>query len=250
MAVYNGANTVGATVKSIQAQSYRAWTMIGVDDASTDGTDELLERFARDDTRISVIRNKSNRGLAASLNEGVRRTSSDLIARIDADDVCLPNRFAEQVRFLEEHPEISVLGTGAELLDEHGRSIGEVFRPEHHEALVERIYRENPFIHPSVMVRRSFYEALGGYDERLRRSQDYDLWLRGYKQFRYHNLHSALIRYRVHRSLSLMSIVFGTFVLSRAASRERLLLTHGWYAGRFAIATLLTKMGLRKARWR
>jgi hypothetical protein len=162
----------------------------------------------------------------------------------------LPDRLKRQVAFLRANPRVDVLGSGAELVGEDGENLGRAVRPELHEELAKKILRENPFIHPSVMVRRRFYDALGGYDERLRRSQDRDLWLRGYRRFRYHNLCEPLIRYRVRSKPSLQTILLGTFVLARAVYRERMPYSRLWFPMRFFLATTLTKAGVWGTRLR
>ena len=247
MGVYNQRRYVQSAVESILGQSYMHWDLLIIDDASTDGTWELLQSITRGDGRITIERNDLNRGLAASLNRGWRQARGNLIARMDADDESLPERLQRQIEFLQDHPEVAVLGTGAELINEAGDSLGRMLRPAEHEALVSRIFRENPFIHPSVILRRSFLEATGGYDDALRRGQDYDLWLRGYRRFRYANLPHALIRHRVRRSPSWSAVLYGMFVLARGGMRDR----HGgmgvWYALRFGFAAILRGMRLYKS---
>ena len=230
MGVHNNVDSVRSAIESIRQQSYLDWEFFIVDDASTDGTRTVLKRLAGEEPRITLVRNSVNRGLAASLNRGWRMAKGDLIARMDADDESLPDRLQLQVEFMGSHPEVAVLGGGAELIDETGCRLGLALRPEHHEELVRRILKENPLIHPTVMLRRAFLKTMGGYDDRLRRAQDYDLWLRAYRQFRFHNLQRPLIRFRVPRSIPLQSILWGTFVRGRTARRERRPLTCGWCA--------------------
>lgn len=249
LAAYNAADVVARAIDSVMAQTYSRWEIVAIDDASTDATWDVLDAAARRDRRVRVIRNSTNRGLAASLNLAWRRGEGELVARMDADDISLPTRLERQVRFLDDHPQVAVVGTAARLIDDHGRWLGDAHRPEDHEELARRMYKETPFFHPSVMARRTFLESLGGYDERLRRSQDLDLWLRAYRSFRFHNLQDVLIEYRVPRRLPLEAILWGTFVLARAAYRERLLLTRGWYSLRFLVATLLNRLGLRELRF-
>src|SRR6185436_2392424 len=190
LSAYNAAGTLAAAVESIRAQTLRDWELIVVDDGSTDGTRSLLAKI--NDPRLRVIHNDSNRGLAASLNEAFRASRAELIARMDADDVALPYRLERQVAFLREHPDVDVLGGAAFFI---GNDVITT-RRERHEVMARRAFTENPFIHPAVMMRRRVLEELGGYDESLRRAQDYDLWLRGVNRFRYHNLTEPLIRYR------------------------------------------------------
>lgn len=245
MPVYNGASTLEAAITSIQQQTYNDWDMLIVDDASSDGTPDLLSSIAAKDARITVVRNEKNKGIAGSLNVGWRLAKGELIARMDADDLSLPDRLSNQVAFLANHPDVSVLGTGAYLVSKDGKSLGCHLRPAEHEQLVRRIYKENPFIHPTVMVRRSFYIALGGYDERVFRADDYDLWLRGWPQFRYHNLQVPLLRYTVSGT-PLRQAISGSFAIARAAYRDGRFLTHGWLAGRFLLGVMLGRR-LREA---
>jgi glycosyltransferase involved in cell wall biosynthesis len=246
MAVYNGASTVSLAIDSIRRQTYTDWDLLIVDDGSTDGTSVTLDCIAPRDPRIAIIRNHSNLGLAASLNIGWRQAGGEFIARMDADDVSFPRRFEKQIAFLASHPEVDVLGTAKEAVDTAGRFLGYGYRPEQHEDIVHQMYRITPFIHPSVMMRRQFLEALGGYDEseRVRRAEDGDLWLRGYRRFRYHNLQEPLIQYRVHQKPSMQSIAGSAYVQLRAAYREHLLFSKGWYALRTVAAGLLTRLNL------
>jgi glycosyltransferase EpsE len=250
MAVYNGVGTVKMAVESILKQTYQDWEFLIVDDASTDGTREILESMVRQDSRITIIRNPINLGLAASLNRGWRRTKGELIARMDADDASFPDRLERQAKFMETHPDITVLGGGAELVDEKGQFLGIAFRPENHDELVKKIYKENPFIHPTVMMRKNFLEVLGGYAENVGQAEDYDLWTRGYRKFHFHNLREPLIRYSVSQKQSFHRIVSSTLAVARATYRDGCLLTHGWYAIRFVTAAMLTKMGLYDSRLR
>lgn len=244
MAVYNGVQTVAAAIESIRWQKYSDWDLLIIDDGSSDGTTEVLESYTAADSRISLIRNNSNLGLPCSLNVGWRAARGELIARMDADDISLPERLRLQVDFMRKNLQVDVLGTGMYLMDDARKIVGSSFRPEFHEDLQERMYRENPFAHPSVMMRRSFLEALGGYDERLRRAQDADLWLRGYRRFRYHNLQEPLIQYRVQPKPTFRSSAYSSFVLFRAAWREGLGLTRGLYSLRPLAAALFIRVGL------
>ncbi|MFH1918719.1 MAG: glycosyltransferase, partial [Planctomycetota bacterium] len=248
MAVYNDAGTVEAAVESIRTQTYTNWDLLMVDDGSTDDTPAILQRLAQQDERITVLRNETNRGLPAALNIGWRQARGELIARMDADDLCLPERLQRQVEFMTAHPEVAVLGTGVEYMDEDGRTLGRGVRPEQHEELVQKILRESPFYHPSVMVRPTFYEALGGYDERIRRAEDRDLWLRGRRRFRYHNLREPLIRYRISGKPSWRDIYDGTYALLLAVRREQMPLVCYWYPLRQLLGGVSIWTGLRRKR--
>lgn len=248
MPVRNCVGSVERAVSSIIHQTHEAWELLVVDDASTDGTWEVVEAVARRDPRVVAIRNYERRGLGASLNLLWPRSTNDFIARMDGDDESLATRLERQARFMAEHPEVAVLGAGAELVDESGALVGIALRPEAHDQLVRDMYRRSPFIHPSVMMRRRFLEDLGGYDASLWRAQDQDLWLRAYRKFRFQNLPEALIRYCVRSALSWEAIFAGAFVLGRSAYREGRTWSRGWYALRFFLATATVRMGLMTGR--
>jgi len=190
MPVRNSVGSVDRAMLSIVNQTYEAWELFVIDDASTDGTWEKVQALARRDSRVVPIRNPVRRGLGASLNLGWSRSRYELIARMDGDDESYAVRLARQVGFMIQHPEIAVLGTGAELMNESGGPLGVALPPQCHAELARNMYRRSPFIHPSVMMRRSFLQSLGGYDESLAiwYSTDQDLWLRGYRCFRFHNI--------------------------------------------------------------
>jgi glycosyltransferase involved in cell wall biosynthesis len=248
LAVHNGAASIDAAVESIVAQSYRDWDLLVIDDASTDATPAKVDAWSLRDPRVSVVHNDRNLGLAASLNLAWRRARGELIARMDADDMSLPERLVTQVEFLRSHPEIDVVGTGAYLLEDDGRPRGISLRAADHEQLIAKMYKEVPFIHPSVMMRRRFLEALDGYDPRLRRGQDYDLWSRGHRRFRYANLSRPLIKYRVRGRPTFRAIFYATWVVARAVLRDGRVLTHAWWPLRWFLGMTAAKLGLWRLR--
>lgn len=214
MSVYNEKDTIEQAIKSIVDQTYTEWSMLIIDDFSADGTYELSVRMAARDERIEVFRNKSNLGLAASLNLGIHKINSDFIARMDGDDISMPSRLTKQVSFLLANPDIDVVGTGAELLGENDSLQNIILLPEAHADLEKCILSNSVFFHPSVMMRKSFLIETGGYNEKLLRAQDLDLWMNGLKNgARYHNIQEALIRYRTgnyQRSLKTITSQFRT----------------------------------------
>lgn len=242
MSIYNESKNIEKVLVSIQQQDYANWELIIVDDASLDDSYSIINRHAENDLRIKPLRNQLNIGLAASLNRALAVTKGELIARMDADDLCLPNRLSRQVTFFIQNPLIHVLGSGAIDVDQHGHILGETYRPELHADLVSRIYKENPFIHPTIMARRKFFEELGGYDEKLRRAQDYDLWLRGYHRFHYHNLQIPLICYRRSSQANYKNAIYSGFVLWRSSLHEGKLISRGWYALRPIGSTMVHKI--------
>jgi glycosyltransferase involved in cell wall biosynthesis len=245
MSAYNNCDTIAAALRSIQAQACSDWQLVVVDDGSTDETHRILCDCASCDPRIEVLRNPRNLGLAESLNRAWRHQPADVYVRADADDTSCPQRLSLQLEYMQRHADVAVLGSAAVLLNEKNEEIGCLSRPTQHERLVARILRENPFIHPTVMIRRSYLEMCEGYDPRLMRSQDYDLWLRGYRRSRFHNLSLPLVNYRLRPIPSWSAIYWGTRTLLKAVSRERRQPTSYWHPLRYLAATTLLQLRLR-----
>jgi glycosyltransferase involved in cell wall biosynthesis len=240
MPVYNGALTVRLAIESIINQTYKDWELIVVDDCSNDSTPLILKEMAELDERIVIYRNSSNLGIAASLNVALGRSTHELIARMDADDYSLPNRFAAQVSFLESHLAVDILGTAIELVDNKGESLGCERRPERHEDIIALIYKEIPVFHPTVMMRKSFIRSVGGYDARRRsKADDLELWLRVYRKFRFHNLQEVHLRYCIPGKFRLSELAERTRVLVSAAWRNHENIVRWFYVGRYIIGGVI-----------
>jgi glycosyltransferase involved in cell wall biosynthesis len=136
-------------------------------------------------------------GQTRALNRALRLATGEILARIDADDVALPERFARHVAFLDGHPDIGLLGTGCHEISRSGEGVGIKTMPADDAAIRRALIRENPFVHSSVMFRRHVLEAAGEYDERFAVAQDYDLWLRMSRVTRMANLPDPLVRRRL-----------------------------------------------------
>lgn len=175
MPVRNGEAWLGRSIGSILAQSYERLELIVVDDGSTDHSGEVAASTG--DSRVIVMREPA-RGLTPSLNRAIARSRGPLIARMDADDVSRPDRLARQVAFLAERPEVGMVGTGCVETASTGEVVRIVRPPEDDETIRRLLIRANPFVHASVVMRRTALERSGGYDETFIVAQDYDLWLR------------------------------------------------------------------------
>lgn len=175
MSVWNGEPFLREAADSILAQTYGDLEFIVIDDGSTDATPEILGSIR--DPRMRVIR-QENAGLTVSLNRGIAVAAGRYIARMDADDVSFGDRFAAQVEALQGCPDVVLIGTDAERIDAAGSVIGSV-RHLLRDSSIREVYPVgNQFVHGSVMFRREAFDRAGGYDERLRYAQDYDLWWR------------------------------------------------------------------------
>ncbi len=247
MSAYNSEKVVGRAIESVINQTFTDWCMLIVDDASTDGTRALLYSYAEKDGRITVIHNSENMGLAASLNKAISLVDSPLIARMDDDDECLPERLELQVSFMQNNPDVDVCGTGAFYVGKNERHTRHpVIPPERHDELINAIFSAAPFIHPTVIYTKEFIDRAGGYDEDFRRSQDKDLWLRTYKTSVFHNLQEPLIYYTAPQKPKLVNMLNGVMLYYRAAKRDGELTRHLWHIARPIFHYMLISMRLKK----
>lgn len=194
MAVRDGERWLREAVDSALGQTLADLEIIVVDDGSTDRTAAILAAYR--DPRLSVLR-QPPAGLTRSLNRGLRLATAPLVARLDADDVALPERLARQAAFVDAHPEVGLVGTGCREIGAAGEPLGSYRPPEDDAGIRRALIRRNPFVHSSVMVRRSLLEQAGGYDEGLAVAQDYDLWLRLAPLTRMANLPEPLVLRRL-----------------------------------------------------
>ena len=200
MPVRNASIYLKHSIESILEQSFTDFEFLIVDDGSTDGSAEDLRRYADADPRIRLTV-RANAGLVSTLNEMLRAARGEFIARMDADDVALPNRFKDQLDFLRTHPDIVCVGGAYVRIDERGRRIMTVHFKEDHEAIQESaLSGVGPLCHPSVMMRRKAVMQVGGYDHRWVYAEDLDLWLRLGEVGRLANLPQVVLFYRVHKN--------------------------------------------------
>ena len=196
MPVYNGERYLGQAIESILNQTFRDFEFIIIDDGSTDGTAGILAHYQQIDSRIHVYL-QENQGVTASRNRGCHLALGKYIAVMDADDISLPERLAREVNYLDEHPEVGVLGTCTEQIDESGKRTQNRRMPTTPSLVGWCLIFGNCLEHSSVMMRRDVVEQLGFYRTELRLAEDYDLWSRASLVTRVANIPEILVRYRV-----------------------------------------------------
>jgi len=195
LATYNDEPFLGAAIDSVLAQTFSDFELLVVIDACTDRSREIVESYR--DSRVRLLMNETNLGLAASLNRGLAIIASDYVARLDGNDLCFPERLARQVAYLDAHPEVAVVGSQATLIDVAGRRTGDMRRPVTDLGLRWQSIFGSPLIHSSVMFRRAIvWDALGGYDGRHRVGEDFEMWNRLAKEHGMGNLPEKLVAYR------------------------------------------------------
>jgi glycosyltransferase involved in cell wall biosynthesis len=199
MAVYNAEPYVAEAVESILNQTLGDFEFLIIDDGSTDRSAEILRSYAERDPRIRLT-NRANRGLTATLNELLDRARADLIARMDADDIALPERFQRQIDYLRAHPECVLVGSRVQVIDPEGDPLCDWCMMQEHEE-IDSVYfggkRDTAVSHPAVMMRRDALLAVGKYRD-FQIMEDVDLFLRLAEHGRLANLPEVLLKYRVH----------------------------------------------------
>lgn len=199
MSVYNGTLYLKESIESILKQTFTDFEFIILDDCSTDNTWEVLTKYTKLDQRILLIRNEKNFGLTRSLNKGLKVAKGEYIARQDADDISLTERFKKQVVYLNNHSEIVLTSCDIELINAEGASIGSFRRACDPDLLAWYLLFYNRLAgHSQVIFRRKPVIDLGGYSENYRYGQDYELWCRLLKVGKIFILPDILLQQRLH----------------------------------------------------
>jgi glycosyltransferase involved in cell wall biosynthesis len=191
---YNGSRYISQSINSCIDQTYPHWELIIVNDASTDETPEIIERFAHQDPRIHIVHHEENRRLPAALNSGFARARGDYFSWTSDDNLYHPEALEEMVRFLESNPDVDFVYTGITLIDDKGQTIQQVpARPP------EMLIVEDA-VGACFLYRREVHEALNGYDEDLFLAEDMDFFLRATFAFKLQPLQKNLYSYRHHEN--------------------------------------------------
>jgi glycosyltransferase involved in cell wall biosynthesis len=195
MSVYNGQKYLRESIESILEQTCRNFEFIIINDGSVDSSREIVLSY--DDRRIRLIDNEKNIGLTRSLNKAIGLSRCEYIARQDADDISLASRLEKQLTFMEDHPQVAVVGCFGRLFNADG-IVGVAGNIKLSGERIKRcLMKKNLLMHGSVMMRKSLLATVGYYHEFFRYSQDYDLWLRLSEHFEFAILPEFLYQYRI-----------------------------------------------------
>src|SRR5579863_443086 len=205
MSMRNGASTVDAAVRSIVMQTLQDWELIVIDDGSSDRSSAIVEGFG--DDRIRLVREAQSAGLAARLNQAVALARGEFIARMDADDICFPERLSRQVARLRENPQLDLIGCDALVFTSRGELIGEMPAGLDHRAIAARPFAGFPLPHPTWCGRSDWFRN-NPYDAKLRYAEDQDLLLRSFRHSRLGGLDQILLGYRQDQ-LALRKVITG-----------------------------------------
>ena len=194
MPVYNAERFLSEAIESILNQTFKDFELIIINDGSTDNSLEIIKKYKAQDERIVLI-SRENRGLVYSLNEGIEKAEGKYIARMDADDISLENRFSKQFEVLEDNTDIDIVGCDYQLIDKNSNVVGKTIVPKTEKDILLTLCYSVPFAHPSVMIRKSIFQY-HKYEESP--AEDYLLWSRVYKKNNFFNIGKPLLKYRYH----------------------------------------------------
>ncbi|POB13205.1 glycosyltransferase [Halobacteriovorax sp. DA5] len=195
MSVYNNVDFLKESIESILTQSFKDFEFVIINDGSTDGSDKIIESYAKKDKRIKYI-SRENKGLIASLNEGIINSKGKYIARMDGDDIAHPDRFKIQYNFLEQNNDIDICGTWLERFTTDPKKSTNWKFPLNDKDLKTLLIFSTPFAHPTIMMRKSIFQP---YDENFKNVEDYELWFRLSDNNKYANIPKYLLKYRYHQ---------------------------------------------------
>ncbi len=193
MPVYNGAKYLRESIASILNQTFTDFEFLIIDDGSTDQSVEIITSY--NDSRIRLLRNQTNLKLIATLNMGLEYARGEYVARMDCEDISLPERLSKQVAFMEANPGVGVCGTWVEVF---GTSHGFIKHPTQSDEIKANLFFDNFLAHPTVMLRTSFFNKFGlRYDPEHLHAEDYGLWVKCSFLFPVANIPEVLLQYRM-----------------------------------------------------
>jgi len=194
--VFNCERFVAEAVESVLAQSFRDLELIVIDDGSTDRSPEIVAQLIRDERRARLHVNERNLGLSVTSNRGWQEARAPYVARLDADDVALPDRLSRQVPFLDDHPRVGAVGGAAIRIGASGAQGATMRFPTQNRGIRATLDRRSCIAHSAALIRRAALEQVGGY--RLDVGGDFDLWLRLAERWELANLAEPVVLYREH----------------------------------------------------
>ncbi len=197
MPVYNGGEFLSQAIQSVLVQSHRDFRLILIDDGSTDDSLSIATGYSQRDKRICLI-TRPNKGLVDTLNEGVGLCENHYIFRMDADDICLPDRFSRQLAFMEQNPSVAVVGSQFWIVDREGNELGHSSYPTDPVDIEKKLICGSVLAHPATCIRRETLLKTDGYRKAYSHAEDYDLWLRISEFGHLRNIDTCLLKYRTH----------------------------------------------------
>ena len=199
MSVYNQEKFLSESVESVLCQSESSFEFLIIDDASSDRSYDLIKNYSKIDVRIKLYKNSKNLGLTKSLNKLLKIAKGKYIARMDADDISSKNRFKNELSVMSSNQDVSVVFSKADLVDASGNIICEKWQPENIKDIITSMPYHNYITHSTCMIRASIIGDLGGYNEKYKLAQDWELWLRMINSnLTFYSVNKVLLKLRMH----------------------------------------------------
>lgn len=250
---YNSRDVLLGSIKSIFAQTFQDWELILVDDGSTDGSLDIAKSI--DDPRVRLLPSDGkNLRLAARLNQIAQAARGTYIARMDADDLCHPERFERQLKFFEAHPEVDISGSSSCILDAQGQPSSKLIVLKTHEEIFKNKFRKGvSVVHPSLTAKKEWW-LRWPYDDNKLRAQDYELWLRSCRGSVFGNIPDILYFTNEFLSFAIRKYAYNKYltagIIWKYASQEVNRFKAAYFTGRqyfdVAVYALTIALGLRR----
>lgn len=200
MSVFSADKQVKYAIESILNQTLKNFEFIIINDDPKNKTLNIIRSYMRKDKRIRLINKKHNLKFGYSLNIGAQSAKTDLIARMDPDDISLSERLEIQYLYLKKHPRIAVLGTNLSIIDKNKKELWKREYPTQSVDIKKVMFRYAPFAHPSVMIRKKVFKEFGGYNPNMKLCEDIDFWFRIGTKYDFGNIPKRLVRYTLSKN--------------------------------------------------
>jgi glycosyltransferase involved in cell wall biosynthesis len=197
MPAYNAESFIKESISSIINQTFTDFEFIIIDDCSTDNTWKIILELQGKDKRIVAVKNQNNLKLSLTLNKGIELCKAKYIARMDADDYSLPDRLEKQYNYMEANPDIGISGGTMRVCDGNLKAKYLRFYHQTDSDIRKHIFRYSPYCHPLVIFKKEVFSKVGLYDTNYNPAEDYELYFRIGKYFKFGNLTNTLLNYRV-----------------------------------------------------
>ena len=199
MPVYNASKYLDKSIQSILNQTYKDFKFIILNDGSTDNSLDIIKKYSDTDSRIELV-DKPNSGAASSFNYGLKICNSKYIARMDSDDISMPDRLHVQINYLEKYKNIDVLGSAIKTIDENDNELKSIFFPDNYSDIIDRMDLTSPIANPSAMIKKSVFEDIGDLDTNTDPADDYDFLVKAVVNKKIiTNINQILLKYRLHQ---------------------------------------------------
>jgi len=202
MPAHNAQEYIGGAIESILTQTFKKFELIIVNDSSTDNTSKIIKSYSQKDSRIRIVNNHQRLNIAKTLNKGIALAKSDIIARMDADDISFPSRLELQYRIINNNKKVAVVGANVVIMNKGGNQMAIRRYPHFSKELKKCLFRYSPFAHPVVMFRKKLFDKVDGYDSKYSPTEDLDLWFKLGRKYEFASIKEPLLKYRIDEKSS------------------------------------------------